>query len=65
MYFGTDIEEYVSIVGTDAFMDFVESIQSEGVELERKPMGLGTAPKAPIIVEIDTNNPKRILIYWI
>ncbi|HOE07883.1 MAG TPA: DEAD/DEAH box helicase family protein [Treponemataceae bacterium] len=59
MYFGTDIEEYVSIVGTDAFMDFVESIQSEGVELERKPMGLGTAPKAPIIVEIDTNNPKK------
>lgn len=59
MYFGTDIEEYVSIVGTDAFMDFIESIQSEGVELERKPMGLGTAPKAPIIVEIDTNNPKK------
>lgn len=59
MYFGTDIEEYVSIVGTDAFMDFVESIQSEGVELERKPMGLGTEPKAPIIVEIDTNNPKK------
>ena len=56
MYFGTDIEEYVSIVGTDAFMDFVESIQSEGVELERKPMGVGTSPKAPIIVEVDNEN---------
>ncbi len=29
------LEEYVSVVGTDAFMDFVESIQAEGVELER------------------------------
>ena len=42
------IEEYVSVVGTDAFMDFVESIQSEGVELERKPMGEGTQAKAPL-----------------
>ncbi len=59
MYFGSDIEEYVSIVGTDAFMDFVESIQSEGVELERKPMGEGTSPKAPLIVEVDTENTKK------
>ena len=36
------VEEYVSVVGTDAFMDFVESIQAEGVVLERKPMGEGT-----------------------
>jgi len=61
MYFGSDIEEYVSVVGTDAFMDFVESIQSEGVELERKPMGEGTNPKAPIIVEIDNENVKKDL----
>jgi len=59
MYFGTDAEEYVSIVGTDAFMDFVESIQSEGVELERKPMGEGTKPKSPIIVEVDNENTKK------
>ena len=36
------VEEYVSVVGTNAFMDFVESIQAEGVVLERKPMGEGT-----------------------
>ena len=35
------LEEYVSVVGTDAFMDFVESIQAEGVELERTAMGEG------------------------
>ncbi len=59
MYFGTDTTEYVSVVGTDAFMDFVESIQSEGVELERKPMGVGTDPKTPIIIEVDNENTKK------
>lgn len=56
MYRGEDVEEFVSVVGTDAFMDFVESIKSEGVELEHKPMGSGTEPKAPIVVEIDREN---------
>jgi type III restriction enzyme len=59
MYPGEDTTEYVSVVGTDAFMDFVESIQSEGVELVRKPMGTGTDPKAPIIIEIDNENTKK------
>ena len=59
MYPGYDTEEYVSVVGTDAFMDFVESIKSEGVELERKAMGEGTKPKTPIIVEIDNKNTKK------
>ena len=53
------IEEYVSVVGTDAFMDFVESIQAEGVVLERKPMGEGTGPKTPLVVEIDNENVKK------
>ncbi len=58
MYPG-DTEEYVSVVGTDAFMDFVESIQAEGVELERKAMGEGTAPKTPIVVEVDNENTEK------
>jgi len=53
------IEEYVSVVGTNAFMDFVESIQAEGVVLERKAMGEGTAPKTPLVVEIDRENEKK------
>jgi type III restriction enzyme len=53
------LEEYVSVVGTDAFMDFVESIQAEGVVLERKPMGEGTQPKTPLVVEIDNSNEKK------
>jgi type III restriction enzyme len=53
------VEEYVSVVGTNAFMDFVESIQAEGVVLERKPMGLGSQPKTPLVVEIDKENEKK------
>lgn len=53
------VEEYVSVVGTDAFMDFVESIQAEGVELERKAMGEGTRAKTPLVVEVDTSNEKK------
>ena len=60
MYTG-DLEEQVSVVGTDAFMAFVESIQAEGVELERKAMGLGTKPKAPLVVEIDHDNDNKEL----
>jgi type III restriction enzyme len=61
MYPGNEAVEYVSVVGTDAFMDFVESIQSEGVELERRPMGENTLPKAPIIIEVDTENKHKDL----
>ena len=59
MYPEADATEYVSVVGTNAFMDFVESIKSEGVELERKPMGAGTAAHAPIVIEVDNENTKK------
>jgi type III restriction enzyme len=55
------IEEYVSVVGTDAFMEFVESIKNEGVEFERKPMGEGTGPKTPLMIEVDTENERKDL----
>ncbi|MGI9014192.1 MAG: DEAD/DEAH box helicase [Phycisphaerales bacterium] len=59
MYPADLFQEYVSVVGTNAFMDFVESIKAEGVELERKPMGEGTKPKTPLVVEIDDENEKK------
>lgn len=58
MYAG-GIEESVSVVGTTAFMEFVESIQAEGVVLEHKPMGEGSAGNIPIIIEIENENPKK------
>jgi len=59
--YASSVEEYVSVVGTNAFMEFVESIQAEGVVLERKPMGEGTQAKTPLVVEIDKENVKKDL----
>ena len=53
------VKESVSVIGTDAFMEFVESIQAEGVELERQAMGEGTKPKTPIVVEVDNENVNK------
>ncbi|MDE0011985.1 MAG: DEAD/DEAH box helicase family protein [Candidatus Poribacteria bacterium] len=58
MYAGTE-KESVSVIGTHAFMEFVESIKSEGVELERQAMGEGTKPKAPLVVEVDKANVNK------
>jgi len=55
MFRGLSVSEKVSVVGTDAFMDFVESIKIEGVELEHAPMGVGSKPKSPLVVEVDKN----------
>lgn len=61
MYFGNDQSEYVSVMGTDAFIEFVESIKSEGVEFERKPMGDPGQRKDSLIVEVDDDNPEKDL----
>lgn len=59
MYRGQNISEYLSVVGTPAFMDFVESIRSEGVILERKKMGNDTPPLGPVVVEVEQDNPNK------
>lgn len=60
MYFGRDdIDEYVSVIGTPAFMDFVESIKGEGVLLEKRLMGTGSKPISPMVIEIDRENDKK------
>ena len=53
MYFGQNITEELNVVGTEAFLDFVESIKSEGVILEKKSMGKDSEPSGPTIIEID------------
>jgi type III restriction enzyme len=60
MFFGReDIDEYVSVIGTPAFMDFVESIKAECVELEKRKMDSTTKAVTPTVIEIDNNNPKK------
>lgn len=61
MYFGSDEQETVSVMGTPAFMDFVESIQSEGITFDRVPMGAGTGGRESIVVEVETDNPDKDL----
>lgn len=60
MFFGRDdVEEYVSVIGTPAFMEFVESIKAEGVELEKRKMGAGVGSITPIVIEVDNQNVKK------
>lgn len=59
MYRNSYCEEYVSVIGTRPFLEFVESIQTEGVELERRSMGEGTPAIAPLIIEVDDNNIEK------
>lgn len=59
MFRDQDVPEKVSVIGTQAFMDFVESIKVEGVELEYQPMGAGTGPKSPLVVEVDRENSHK------
>lgn len=61
MYLGSDVVEYVSVVGSEKFMEFVESIQHEGVELERSAMGKGAKPKIPVVIEVDKENTRKDL----
>lgn len=61
MYFGRDQRETVSVMGTPAFMDFVESIQNEGVTFDHVPMGAGATRQDSLIVEIDTDDEEKKL----
>jgi type III restriction enzyme len=62
MYFGTDVKETVSILGTPAFMEFVESIQSEqDIAFEYVPMGGGAMRQDSLIVEVDETNEAKNL----
>ena len=59
MYFGSDEAETVSVMGTPAFMEFVESIQSEGVTFEQVPMGPNATRKDSLVVEVDTADSEK------
>ncbi|NLH57670.1 MAG: DEAD/DEAH box helicase family protein [Rikenellaceae bacterium] len=59
MYFGQDVEEYVSVIGTPAFLEFVESIKAEGVELEKRRMDRTGSPITPTVIEVDHQNIKK------
>lgn len=59
--FSLDVLEKLVVVGTPAFLEFVEGLKTEGVELQYSPMGKGTKGKSPVIVEVDRDNPNKDL----
>jgi len=59
--FSMDVKEELVVVGTPAFIEFVESIKTEGVEFSYRPMGDTEKSRNPIIVEIDNDNIKKDL----
>ena len=59
--FGMEVKEELVVVGTPAFIEFVESIKTEGVEFGYRPMGETGKSRNPIIVEIDSDNEKKDL----
>jgi len=59
--FPLDMPEKLVVVGTSAFLEFVERLKTEGVDFEYSPMGKGTKGKSPIIVEVDKENPNKDL----
>ena len=60
MYNRDEVEsEYVSVIGTEAFIKFVEEIRDQGVELEMVQMGAGSKPKMPLVVEVDKENKTK------
>ena len=59
MFRGQPLQEKVSVVGTEAFIDFIESIKIEGVDLEYEEMSERSKPRSPIVVEVDRDNQKK------
>lgn len=59
MFFGADVEEKVSVTGTARFLEFVEGIKNEGVELEQRPMGSGSPTAGPMVIEVDRGDPDK------
>ena len=59
MYPDADVREKISVIGTDAFMEFVESIEKEGITLERAEMGDKGKPNTPLVIEVDSENPGK------
>lgn len=62
MFRGDDsLTETLSVIGTEEFINFVDGIKAEGVELDEVAMG----PRAPgasnMLIEIDRANPKKII----
>ncbi|MBV6512189.1 MAG: hypothetical protein FMNOHCHN_01686 [Ignavibacteriaceae bacterium] len=54
-------QEKLVVVGTTAFLEFVENLKTEGVEFQYSPMGEGFRNTATVIIEVDKENKGKDL----
>ena len=59
--FSLETPEKLVVVGTTAFLEFVESLKTEGVEFQYSPMGHNSGSKSNIIVEVDSEKEDKNL----
>lgn len=59
--FDLDTPEKLVVIGTKAFLNFVEELKTEGVEFQYSPMGKGTTTKTVIIIQVDEDNQQKNL----
>jgi len=59
--YSLDTPESLVVVGTPTFLEFVEGLNTDGVEFQYSPMGKGTKSKSPLFVEVDKENPDKDL----
>lgn len=59
--YGFDTPEQLVIIGTSAFLEFVEKLKDEGVEFEYTAMGSGAHDRGSINVSVDKNKDAEAL----
>ncbi len=57
--FGFNVKEELVVVGSPAFIEFVEEIKKDGVKLGYRSMGQNNNNKNRIFIEIDKENKKK------
>ncbi len=59
--FNLNTKEELVVIGTYPFLQFVETLKEEGVEIQYSSMGIGTKTKSNIIIEVDKENKNKNL----
>lgn len=60
--FPLDVDETLVVVGTAAFVNFIEELKDQGVEFKYSPMGQrGGRAQSPLVIEIDTEKTEEEL----
>lgn len=58
---GNSADEYLSLVGTENFIQFIQTLENQGVDFDYKPMGENEDNEKyiPLIVGVDLENTKK------